>query len=1038
MNKHVYSLTALFAAIALMTISCGKDKEVDSPDKPGASVEHEAHIIAQDGDFTKTLVAQDGNGYISKWEAEDNVALFQSYELSGTRSYLDAKFSTTTTLNSEKTKADFTVVLDEVQGAANYKYVTAYPTTAVTRDGSDLNFVIPSEQTFGTTSFDKNADVMVSQMVSRPTFSTDALEMGFARIGAIVKMTVTGLTAGETVQSVVFSTTEEGKYFAGTIKYDMTTQKLKDGITAGAQTLTLNAPENTTVPANGSLDVWFRSAVVTLENNFTVVVNTLDGTTPQVYTKKVDLTDKTFAFNSGKLAKFSVGVFHKVIEEGYYLVSYSGKMMTVGTAANSYRGCEDLVAENAQGQRITDDLTAIWGFAFNAQNGKYTVQSVSEKSFLIGSGNSTSLSLGSNATAFTIEKINNGYYIGNDNRYIGYNESATRFSMYLSTATDQHVNLSLYKTIVDKTPKLEIENIILNDCLAITNPVIISPTKAQFINTITVNGCFFDSQCTTGNEVDWVSVDYSSGVLSYTVQANPNESVRTAYIKVTGANEDGDETVVVFSITQPQKTNIQSYTYVFTSKSWAATRDSNYENWTSGKEGGSFITDRGIQVTSSATGANGTSPYSFTDVEEITVTYSTNASSGAGSIEVKVGNNDGQSKSVTTAGGTSDRILVYKYSSKESGKVKLTVPCTSNSIYVKSVTIKAAEIVLPTLYTITYASLEHGSISGNANAYAGDEITLTATPNEEYLFDTWTVTKATSGDPIEVTNNKFTMPEDNVNVSASFIQKTYAVTFTQPTGAAAQAGCSIAVKVGETPITSGAKYPKETVLTLEATLPNEGYTFGGWAVDGADAVDATAITTTVILGSSPVSISAAFTPEGGSEEVVYTLEPITGTNNNYASNCDITINDITWNLSGNSQQIPWRIGGKNLDGINRVIYSKTALSYDITKIEITHGAASSITVNSMTVIVATDASFSNVVSTLTPEFKANSTVTVERPANKSWNNCYYKIIYNVSVSGNNNRFLEFTRAKFSGIVSQSSNSQASNINPVTVNNWGTL
>ena len=553
MNKHVYSLTALFAAIALMTISCGKDKEVDSPDKPGASVEHEAHIIAQDGDFTKTLVAQDGNGYISKWEAEDNVALFQSYELSGTRSYLDAKFSTTTTLNSEKTKADFTVVLDEVQGASNYKYVTAYPTTAVTRDGSDLNFVIPSEQTFGTTSFDKNADVMVSQMVSRPTFSTDALEMGFARIGAIVKMTVTGLTAGETVQSVVFSTTEEGKYFAGTIKYDMTTQKLKDGITAGAQTLTLNAPENTTVPANGSLDVWFRSAVVTLENNFTVVVNTLDGTTPQVYTKKVDLTDKTFAFNSGKLAKFSVGVFHKVIEEGYYLVSYSGKMMTVGTAGNSYRGCEDLVENNI----IKTQMYAVWDFVFDAKTGKYTIRSISTDSYL-QSTSSTTLNLSNTGTAFSITKSEGKFRIANKTieRYLGYNHNNgnPRFGMYQSPNNQSiGIDLDLDQPVFDKKPVLVIADITLSSFNAITNPVTITPTSAYNISSITVNGCYSDSQCTQGNEVDWVSVEYSSGVLSYTVQENPNKTVRTAYIKVTGVNEDNDETVVVFSITQPKK-----------------------------------------------------------------------------------------------------------------------------------------------------------------------------------------------------------------------------------------------------------------------------------------------------------------------------------------------------------------------------------------------------------------------------------------------------------------------------------------------------
>ena len=55
------------------------------------------------------------------------------------------------------------------------------------------------------------------------------------------------------------------------------------------------------------------------------------------------------------------------------------------------------------------------------------------------------------------------------------------------------------------------------------------------------------------------------------------------------------------------------------------------------------------------------------------------------------------------------------------------------------------------------------------------------------------------------------------------------------------------------------------------------------------------------------------------EVVAYTLEPVAGSNNSYAGNCDITIDEITWNLTGNSQQIPWRIGGKNLVEVDRTL-----------------------------------------------------------------------------------------------------------------------
>lgn len=144
----------------------------------------------------------------------------------------------------------------------------------------------------------------------------------------------------------------------------------------------------------------------------------------------------------------------------------------------------------------------------------------------------------------------------------------------------------------------------------------------------------------------------------------------------------------------------------------------------------------------------------------------------------------------------------------------------------------------------------------------------------------------------------------------------------------------------------------------------------------------------------------------------YTLEPASGSNNGYANNCDITIGGITWNLTGNSTYQPWRIGGKNLTEVDRPLYSKTAIADNISKIEVTHGSANSITINSWTVIVASDAAFETVVSELTPTFEANKTTTIIRPDGADWTGCYYKFVYNVSVTGNSNKFLEFTRAKF--------------------------
>ena len=90
-----------------------------------------------------------------------------------------------------------------------------------------------------------------------------------------------------------------------------------------------------------------------------------------------------------------------------------------------------------------------------------------------------------------------------------------------------------------------------------------------------------------------------------------------------------------------------------------------------------------------------------------------------------------------------------------------------------------------------------------------------------------------------------------------------AITFTQPT----QAGCSIAVSVDGSAITSGATVAAGKTVTLTATV-GTGFSFGSWNVTGATVAAATATTTTFTMGSSDVTVSASFnsggTPTGDS------------------------------------------------------------------------------------------------------------------------------------------------------------------------------
>ena len=151
----------------------------------------------------------------------------------------------------------------------------------------------------------------------------------------------------------------------------------------------------------------------------------------------------------------------------------------------------------------------------------------------------------------------------------------------------------------------------------------------------------------------------------------------------------------------------------------------------------------------------------------------------------------------------------------------------------------------------------------------------------------------------------------------------------------------------------------------------------------------------------------------GAETVYYTLTPETGGTNGYAEASDVTVDGITWSVTGNSTLMPWRIGGKSLDGVDRPIYSKNTLGKDISKVVVTHGAASNITVNSVTLVVSENSDFSNPIDTIVSDvFSANSTMSFTRPDGHSWKDCYFKFIYNVTVQGTSNKFLEFSQADF--------------------------
>lgn len=151
--------------------------------------------------------------------------------------------------------------------------------------------------------------------------------------------------------------------------------------------------------------------------------------------------------------------------------------------------------------------------------------------------------------------------------------------------------------------------------------------------------------------------------------------------------------------------------------------------------------------------------------------------------------------------------------------------------------------------------------------------------------------------------------------------------------------------------------------------------------------------------------------------VLYTLNPVKGKNNNYASSGDVEINGITWSVGGNNTITPWRIGGKNITKVDRALYSKTAYPKALTSMKITFGEAKDITVNSCKLVYSTNADFTNS-KECNILFVASSTIalTEDFPAN-----AYYKLVLNVTNNKKDskgkyvNGFVQLSKIEFLGL-----------------------
>ena len=163
-----------------------------------------------------------------------------------------------------------------------------------------------------------------------------------------------------------------------------------------------------------------------------------------------------------------------------------------------------------------------------------------------------------------------------------------------------------------------------------------------------------------------------------------SETTAPKFAKAGDAVAEGATFYAVFAdLEEGEGSAPQNTTYTFTSKSWEDATNS----WNSLKDGYALQANQGVQVTSNLSGAAAQTKEALSSVTNVVVKYCTNASKGVGSIKMSVGTNE-LSQDVTKTGGTSLRDLEYSFNNA-SGKLGIEVTCTTNSIYVYSITVTA-------------------------------------------------------------------------------------------------------------------------------------------------------------------------------------------------------------------------------------------------------------------------------------------------------------------------------------------------------------
>mgnify|MGYP003289089289 CR=1 FL=1 len=620
-------------------------------------------------------------------------------------------------------KAHISAAFAANDGKESYQYVTVYPASGyvTAKDISSATLALPAKQTMAETSYDPNADLMVSKVVATDAQPTTAQQVQFTRVAAVVKMTLKNFSKelGDEVEQVIF--TADGKSLAGTI------------------TANLNAPHEFTVnegvssvsvATTSASDVYFTVLPTTLEagDSYTITIIT----NKKIYLKQGNIPeDKSLTFEAGMVNRFGVNMMGVAASEKWILVKDAstlkeGDIVTI--AAKDYdKAISTKLYSNASetstsARRDAVDISKFEDYLIVNENvqpftlvagvveGTFSFYDTTREKFLV-SNNTSSRYLINQAymdanTSFAITinaedgeatvKNTEGDYIGNMILY--YNSSK-----YFYSGKNVNQTICIYK-LEDGVGTIPVvaANITVPEA---DETVVIAEeatTEATAISTELVTFNYVGAWTITATtEAEWMDVAYDAenNCLTYTAEANTGAK-RNTTVTITASMEGQESLTWSFSVTQkgaPEEITIAEFIKL------AKDENSTYK-----------LTGKITEMTTSSSGT-----FKLTDgngnIASILYLYTDGGEkvSGNANIDVKVGD----VMTVTTVpagsgkGGNSSHYSTYKGHYGLTTELGLAADYTGGSVEIKVSTYNNGNITVPEAVEATMAENDYAEFS---------------------------------------------------------------------------------------------------------------------------------------------------------------------------------------------------------------------------------------------------------------------------------------------------------------------------------------